>query len=112
MSMTPPAALPGAANPAAFPPPAALPGAAVQPLPVQQVALQPNPAILANPAAAGIAPPPPPPAAQIAPPPPPAPAPDPMGAPPGRRMLGAYTYQQLQAANYSDEQMIAQGFMA
>jgi hypothetical protein len=35
-----------------------------------------------------------------------------MGAPPGLRMIGAYTYQQLQQANYSDEQMIAQGFMA
>jgi hypothetical protein len=96
---------------------APLPGAVVPPPGVQQmvvpaaavitpVAVTPNPAILAQ-----VAPPPPPAAAAAAAPPPPPPAADPMGAPPGRRMIGAYTYQQLHQANYSDEQMIAQGYM-
>lgn len=89
MSITPPpAALPGAA-------PAALPGA-VTPPPAAHIPVQPNPAILAGAAL------PPPPAAAIAPPPPAAPA---------RVMIGAYTYEALQAAGYSDEQMRAQGYM-
>lgn len=98
-AMVAPAALPGAI----VPPPAGV--VAPPPAAVAQVAVAPNPAILA-----AAAPPPPAAVAQVAPPPPPAAA-DPMGAPSGRRMIGAYTYQQLQAAQYSDEQMIAQGYM-
>jgi hypothetical protein len=105
MMTTPPVApapLPGAVVPPSAVAPVPLPSTPY----VAPVAVAPNPAILAAPPA------PPAPAAIAPPPPPPAPAADPMGAPPGRRMIGAYTYQQLQQANYSDEQMIAQGFMA
>jgi hypothetical protein len=100
MMATTPAALPGAA---VAPPPGAVvpPPGAVAPPPVH---VAPNPAILAG----GVPPAPPAPAPA---PPPPAPAADPMGAPPGRRMIGTYTYQQLKDANYSDEQMIAQNYM-
>jgi hypothetical protein len=42
----------------------------------------------------------------LAPPPPPAPP-----AAPVRKMTGAYTYEALKAANWSDEQMIAAGHM-
>lgn len=80
-------ALPG------MPPAAAAPLPTAAPLPGVPVQVAPNPAILA---AA-----PPPPAAAIVAPPPPA---------PGIVMIGAYTYDQLKAANYSDDQMIAQGY--
>jgi hypothetical protein len=67
-------------------PPAGLPPLPGVPVGLPPLVIVPNPAILA-------APPAPPPAA------------------PARVMLGAYTYEQLQAANYSDAQMIAQGYM-